>query len=158
MRFLKKLQAKTVLPKLKLRERELSKTGLVVVDGNPMTIVDFLKLENLTVKGDLEIVKNPLLTELPAGLKVVGDLDLRDTKITKLPDGLEVGGYLMLNRTKTIKELPKGLKVGDILSIPDTGITSLPPDLKVGRRIHISTDMKPTFDAGEFLNKITVDR
>ena len=46
---------------------------------------------------DLEGCKN--LKSLPNGLKVEGDLDLRDTNITSLPSDLEVGGDLALYRT-----------------------------------------------------------
>ena len=40
-----------------------------------------------------------------------GDLDLRATPITSLPQGLKVRGGLYLNRTK-ITSLPQDLKVG----------------------------------------------
>jgi len=45
----------------------------------------------------LDSCKN--LQSLPNGLKVKGDLDLRDTNITSLPSDLEVGRSLILYRT-----------------------------------------------------------
>ena len=45
----------------------------------------------------------------PDDLKVKGNLDLSNTKITSLPDNLKVKGYLNLNSTK-ITFLPDNLK------------------------------------------------
>ena len=74
--------------------------------------------KDLNVKGDL-FLRNSKITSLPEGLKVGGDLDLGWTKITSLPEGLEVGGILDLYWTN-ITSLPKGLKVDDYLNIRET--------------------------------------
>ena len=54
-----------------------------------------------------------------------GDLYLRNTQITSLPEGLKVGGSLYLRNTP-ITSLPKGLTVGGDLDLYNTPITSLP--------------------------------
>jgi len=51
-----------------------------------------------------------------------GDLDLRNTPITSLPNGLKVGGNLNLYKTK-ITSLPNGLKVGGYLNLYDTPLS-----------------------------------
>jgi uncharacterized protein (TIGR02996 family) len=77
------------------------------------------------------------VTELPADLKVGGNLYLTRTGVTELPDGLEVGGDLNLSRTD-ITELPANLKVGRDLDLYGTPIKELPADLKVGRDLNLS--------------------
>ena len=52
-----------------------------------------------------------------------GNLDLRDTKITALPDNLTVGGWLDLSGTE-ITALPDNLTVGGWLYLRGTGITN----------------------------------
>ena len=56
---------------------------------------------------------------------IEGDLDLRGTGITALPDGLHVGGHLDLRGTG-ITALPDGLSVGGHLDLRGTGITNVP--------------------------------
>ena len=83
-----------------------------------------------TVKGDLDL-RGTQITSLPDGLTVGGYLDLRGTQITSLPDGLTVGGSLDLRGTQ-ITSLPDGLTVGGYLYLQGTQITSLPDGLTVG--------------------------
>ena len=52
-----------------------------------------------------------LITELPEGLTVGGNLDLSFTSITALPERLSVGGDLNLS-DMLITELPEDLRVG----------------------------------------------
>ena len=54
-------------------------------------------------------------------MEVGGDLDLRNTKITELPEGLEVGGDLYLGDS-LVTELPEGLKVGGTVSLRRTKV------------------------------------
>ena len=54
-----------------------------------------------------------------------GDLNLRGTQITSLPEGLTVGGSLYLSHTP-ITALPEGLTVGGWLYLRGTPITALP--------------------------------
>ena len=68
--------------------------------------------------------------------KIDGDLNLRDTKITSLPDNLTVGGYLDLKNTP-ITSLPDNLTVGDDLYPSGTKITSLPDNLTVGGNLYL---------------------
>jgi hypothetical protein len=63
-----------------------------------------------------------------------GNLDLRSTPITSLPDNLQVGGNLALDNTP-ITSLPNNLKVGGSLNLRNTKVTSLPDDLQVGGSI-----------------------
>ena len=106
--------------------------------------------DNFTVNGDLWLDNCKNLQSLPNGLKVYGELDLRDTNITFLPSDLEVGGSLFfintpieklpdnlivngtldLDTCKNLKSLPNGLKVTN-LDLRRTNITFLPSDLEV---------------------------
>ena len=86
-------------------------------------------------KGDLDLRNTPI-TSLPQDLKVGGNLYLYNTKITSLPQGLTVGGDLNLMGTK-ITSLPQGLKVGGNLNLYNTKITSLPQDLIVGGNLDL---------------------
>ena len=91
-----------------------------IIFNEPLTNKD------LNVKGDL-FLRNSKITSLPEGLKVGGDLDLGWTKITSLPEGLEVGGILDLYWTN-ITSLPKGLKVDDYLNIRETTLLEYTDD------------------------------
>ena len=87
-------------------------------------------------RGDLNL-RGTRITSLPEGLTVGGDLYLRGTGITSLPEGLTVGGYLNLNGTG-ITSLPDGLTVGGSLDLEDCkGITSLPECLTVGGDLYL---------------------
>ena len=80
--------------------------------------------------GDLDL-RGTKITSLPDNLTVGGNLYLYGTPITKLPDNLTVGGSLYLSRTK-ITSLPDNLTVGGSLWLNNTQITSLPDNLAVG--------------------------
>ena len=153
MKYLNKVLAKK-LPKLKLQDSDLGNIGLVLVNGKKVTFEEFSKMENLTVKGNLNL-RETALEKLPKGLKVGGNLYLIGSKITELPSGLTVGGDLDLSGSK-IKELPSGLTVGGHLYLYWTAIKELPEDLKVKGQIRISSEMKKTFNAGKFKSKVRV--
>ncbi len=90
-------------------------------------------------KGDLDLRNTPI-TKLPDSLKRVGgDLDLYNTPITSLPDNLtRVGGSLYLGFTP-ITTLPDNLIVNRSLWLRNTPITSLPDNLKhVGGYLDLS--------------------
>ena len=89
---------------------------------------------NIYVRGDLWL-RRTQITELPDNLRVGGSLDLAETQITKLPDNLSVGGYLNLQGTQ-ITELPDNLRVGGLLDLRGTQITKLPKSLKVEGTIY----------------------
>ena len=73
------------------------------------------------------------ITSLPDGLVIYGGLDLENcTGITSLPEGLVVGGSLYLENCIGITSLPNDLAVGCNLYLRGTGITSLPDGLTVG--------------------------
>jgi hypothetical protein len=80
--------------------------------------------------GDLDLRDTPI-TSLPEGLKVGGNLYLSDTSITSLPKGLIVGNYLDLYNTRRLNSLPEGLKVRGDLNLSKSSITSLPEGLVV---------------------------
>ena len=88
---------------------------------------------NLTVGGDLYL-RGTNITSLPDNLTVGGYLDLEGTNITSLPDNLTVGGSLCL-RGMNITSLPDNLTVGGYLDLEGTNITSLPDNLTVGGRL-----------------------
>ena len=66
---------------------------------------------------------------------VYGNLNLRNTNVTSLPDNLKVNSNLVLDNTKKLTSLPNNLKVDDHLFLRNTNITSLPDDLEVKRNI-----------------------
>jgi hypothetical protein len=95
-----------------------------------------LTKEELDIEGDLNL-KNTNITSLPEGLKVGGTLDLSFcTELTSLSKGLKVGGDLNLFYSN-ITSLPEGLKVGGYLSLIGTNMTTLPKGLEVGDFIFI---------------------
>jgi hypothetical protein len=61
--------------------------------------------------GNLDLVFDSSITELPIGLVVNGDLDIMATSITTFPNGLVVRGNLHAEHTK-IKKPPIGLVLG----------------------------------------------
>jgi hypothetical protein len=74
-----------------------------------------LTKEDLKVRGDLDL-KNTNLTSLPEGLDVLGTLYLSNSNITSLPKGLYVAGSLFIENTPllnyTNKELIDMIKPG----------------------------------------------
>ena len=86
--------------------------------------------------GDLNL-RGTQITSLPEGLTVGGSLDLSYTPITALPEGLTVGGWLDLSHTP-ITALPEGLTVGGRLNLSGTQITALPESLTVGGSLYLS--------------------
>ena len=106
-----------------------------VIDFLEKKYVKFDKIDSSDLRVSLGLIeidgKLYDVNNLPNNLKIRGDLDLSDTKITSLPEGLKVGGDLIILETN-ISELPKGLKVGGDLDLYEMGITSLPEGLEVG--------------------------
>jgi len=82
-------------------------------------------------KGNLDLKGTPI-TSLPDNLKYVrGSLYLSYTGITSLPDNLKVEKDIFLQNTP-ITSLPNNLKhVTGTLNLIDSSIASLPDDLKV---------------------------
>ena len=93
-------------------------------------------------------VRNSLLTELPKGLKVNGDLDISYTDIMEIPDDCEFDSLYMCSTRITklrdnltlsnlwidnsfLKELPKNLVVFNMLKMSNKSITALPSDCLV---------------------------
>lgn len=66
-----------------------------------------------------------------------GNLDLRHTGITELPDDLTVGSSLDLSNTG-ITKLPDNLTIGGSLYLRNTGITKLPDNLTVRGTLDLS--------------------
>ena len=85
-------------------------------------------------------------------LNVKGDLDLRFSSITSLPEGLEVGDDLYLHYSK-ITSLPEGLIVRGNLYLSSSNITLLPKGLKVGRNLYLSETLK-NYKAWEIRNML----
>lgn len=80
--------------------------------------------------GNLDL-RGTAITSLPNNLVVGGSLNLYNTAITSLPDNLVVSGNLDLRGT-AITSLPDNLVVGGSLYLYSTAITSLPDNLVVG--------------------------
>lgn len=110
------------------------KNGVIEGDVKLVNKLYFTKfpdaLSNLTfIKGTLDM-SNTIITQLPAGLEVGGDLYMDNTPIAQFPADLKVRGSLSLSET-FITQLPAGLKVGGYLELSETPIAQLPADLKV---------------------------
>jgi len=123
------LENKILVPRRSAEERE--KNYLI---STQKQIQQYIKDGS---KGDLDLRKTPI-TSLPDNLKVIGgDLYLLNTKITSLPDNLKVGGNLDLRDTP-ITSLPDNLQVGGGLNLGNTPITSLPDNLQIGGNLYLS--------------------
>ena len=79
---------------------------------------------------------NYTLDELKKRMDEHGNLDLRGTSITALPENLTVGGVLDLSGTP-ITVLPENLTVGGWLYLSGTQITALPENLTVGGGLYL---------------------
>ena len=87
-------------------------------------------------------------------LNVEGDLNLRNTPITSIPDNLSVGGDLYLSNSK-ITSLPDNLKVGGSLFLSNTKITSLPDNLQVEGSLYLrNTPLEVLYSEKEIRNMI----
>ena len=96
------------------------------------TLEELQKMMNSN-RGNLDLRETPI-TSLPQGLTVGGNLDPRETPSTSLPQGLTVGRSLWIIGTP-ITSLPEGLTVGGSLDLRETPITSLPQGLTVGENL-----------------------
>ena len=106
-------------------------------------IFEFLEeKENHNVPFLWKLINNEPLTE--EDLNFEGDLFLRNSKITSLPEGLKVGGNLSLYSSKNIKSLPKGLEVNGFLIIGFAKITKY-TDIEIREMI------KPGFIKGRIV-------
>ena len=92
--------------------------------------------EGLNVGANLDL-RAANITTLPDGLRVEGNLILIGNPIAKLPECLSVSGDLYLHGAP-ITELPKGLSVGKALYLIDTNIVALPEDLEIGGGLYLS--------------------
>ena len=93
--------------------------------------------EGLTVKGNLDLTECGDLVHLPEGLTVEGNLIISDSdccmRLEDLPAGLKVGGDLVLDGCEEVHELPADLEVGGKLEITNCArIKELPTGVKVG--------------------------
>lgn len=102
-----------------------------------MTIQDFIEKYNIKEEngryyyyGNLNL-RDTLITQLPDNLTVSRSLDLSNTPIAQLPKNLVVGECLKIDET-LITELPDNLIVGYTLNLSGTQITQLPDNLTVG--------------------------
>ena len=105
-------------------------------------------------KGDLELRNSPLTT-LPNTLaKVGGNLNLSGSKITSLSDNLKVGGYL-LSISSQLTSLPDNLKVRGNLWLNKTLITSVPNNLQIGGGISLKdTPLSKKYSKKEIIQMV----
>ncbi len=84
----------------------------------------------LRVKGDLVIREESSVTELSENLHVDGDLKAKETSIEKIGEGTHIGGKLNLWKTK-IESLPNNMTVvGDIILNSCYRLTRIPDWMK----------------------------
>jgi len=81
-----------------------------------------------------------LIDELPEGLMVNSNLDLRYSTIRSLPDGLRVYGNLLLGHTK-FESLPQDLNVGGDLDLYNFKVKEVPPSIRVGGNLYIDSNI-----------------
>ena len=84
---------------------------------------------------DLDISPDRYTINTDLSIEVKGDLWLRGTNISSLPNNLSVGGRLDLRETN-ITLLPDNLSVKGYLDIEGTNITSLPDNLSIEGTIY----------------------
>ena len=112
--------------------------GLIISNTEVTKLRDNLKLDRL-------MACNSLLTELPKGLKVKGELNISNTKITKIPHDCEFGSldisdtkittlrdnltlYFLIIKNTPIEKLPKNLVVFNHIVSKHTKIKEIPDD------------------------------
>lgn len=80
------------------------------------------------------------LAALPAGLRVRGDLELRQCRqLARLPDDMVVGGSIRLEGCSSLASLPAGLAVaGDLAIVGAPRLRELPAGLRVGGSLRLS--------------------
>lgn len=93
--------------------------------------------DGLKVKGDLD-VRFSSLKRLPKNLSVSGSLHIYKTEITSLPENLAVNGFINLSGSNKITNISPGLTVGGDLFLYDIQIDSLPYNLKVGGGLYLA--------------------
>ena len=114
---------KVLVPRRSPEER--AKNYLIAVNKK---IQEYIKNGS---KGDLDLRETPI-TSLPDNLtKVGGVLALEYSLITSLPDNLTIEGSLWADNTP-LAILPNNLTIGEDLALRRTQIASLPEYLKVG--------------------------
>lgn len=95
--------------------------------------------EALDVHGDLHIGhpygKKCHIAELPARIKVGGEIDMLFSKITHIPTGLSVGSIMA--KYSKIKTIGAGVKVTGNLDLYMCPVNELPSDLEVGGELDI---------------------
>ena len=86
---------------------------------------------------------------LPAGLRVGGDLELRNCfRLERLPDGLSVGGSIVLEDCDALAELPNPLRVRGSLTITGgQSLEHLPASLHVYGDFHLGGTRVATLPA-----------
>ena len=94
-------------------------------------------LPNFWSSGTLDI-SNTLVSELPEGLsRVVGDLILSGSLVTKLPEDLVIEGDLNISNT-LIKELPKNLVVKGSIIVRSSALEEIPAGIVIGGDLILS--------------------
>jgi hypothetical protein len=103
------------------------------MDNNTLkNIFEFLeRAEGMEVPKLFNLIEK--LENHPEGTryKHKGNLVLKNSKITKLPNDLYVEGWLDLTNCKQLTELPDNLYVGNDLFLNQTNITNIPNKLYV---------------------------
>lgn len=107
---------------------DIENIGMFEINGKYFDDINDLP-KGLKIKGELDLRYNSKLKTLPEGLKVVGALDVGFSSIESLPNKLVVGGWLDASHTQ-IKILPKNIKVSSFIDLEYSAIESLPDNFK----------------------------
>lgn len=109
--------------------------GIVVDEMGRMHNLDNLPV-GLAVKGNLDL-KDYELTELPEFLEVRGDLNISGSAVRLLPRGLKVTGSLLASNS-LLEALPVEHGIARNIDLSSTRVASLPDDLEVDGTLDIS--------------------
>ncbi len=116
---------KEIPPDLKVR-------GMLFIDKTPITRLTGDKTAEGLKFGGLNLAYTQV-TELPENLTIDDDLNVRWSKLERLPNGLHVGTLDL--RGTDFDVLPERLTVADTLDLSGCNIETLPDDLTVGRHL-----------------------
>ena len=132
------------MTKLRMTEQAYEDLGFVKVGKEFISPDDFSEMEELTVKGTLDLRNNDYLKKLPNKLTVHGDLYLAyNLELTSLPDTLIVGKSLDIVGCFKLASLGNNLTVKESISIAGCPADKFPQRLVVGGDILLAHTRLP---------------
>jgi hypothetical protein len=96
-------------------------------------------LRDQTLDGDLDLSDHGWVGSLAnaTGLHVTGNLEIRRSGVTELPEGLVVDGDICLSDSLDIRTIPANVSVGGSLDLYKSGVETLSTGLKVGANLDL---------------------